>query len=388
LAVSCETADDQATIFFAVSDSGIGIKQEDMNRLFDTFVRLDMERNAGIEGTGLGLSITRSFCRAMGGDVSVKSVYREGSVFTARIVQRITDLRSLSEKSTLVGSLLQGLSASSPVPVPFVCPEVKVLVVDDLWVNIKILRGLLAPYHMQVTHCTSGKKALGLVEKEQYDFILLDHVMPGMDGIETAAAIRALKNGRDVPIIAMTANVAEGIREMFLDKGFNDYASKPLNMQSLALLMGKWVPTSKQLPVESEGENEEEDETSAGMLLDIKVLDEKRGTAGFGEYVRLLRLYCDDIEYRLRFLVQAAESSAEPGDDSRYKAALRIVKNASETVGAPAVAAAAAELEEAAMQGRAEPKKLLRFIKDLKAFKKEMLRLASDNALLRSSNDP
>jgi signal transduction histidine kinase/DNA-binding NarL/FixJ family response regulator len=391
LAVGCKTENGRTAIFIEVSDSGIGIKQEDMDKLFGTFVRLDMERNAGIEGSGLGLSITRSFCRTMGGDVSVKSVYQQGSVFTARIVQRIADPRSLSEKSTLAGSLVQGLSVFSPVTVSFVCPEVKVLVVDDLWVNIKIIRGLLVPYRIQVTHCTSGKKALGLVEKEQFDFILLDHIMPGMNGIETAAAIRALERHRNIPIIAMTANASAGIREMFLSQGFNDYISKPLDMRSLAALMEKWVPQSKRQPLDREDakreEKDQEDEVP-GMLLTIKGLDEKRGTAGFGEYVRLLKLYCDDIEYRLRFLVQAAESSTEPGNDSRYESTLRIVKNASETVGATACVAEAAELEEAARQGRTDPEKLARFIKDIKAFRRELLRVITDDVLLRSSNDP
>ncbi|MDR2661952.1 MAG: response regulator [Treponema sp.] len=391
LAVSCRTEGGQAAIFIEVSDSGIGIKQEDMHKLFGSFVRLDMERNAGIEGSGLGLSITRSFCRTMDGDVSATSVYQKGSVFTARIVQRIADPRFLSEENTLAGSLVQGLSDSSPAAVPFTCPEVRVLVVDDLWVNIKIIRGLLAPYRIQITHCTSGKKALGLAEKERFDFILLDHIMPGMDGIETAAAVRALEKGGDVPIIAMTANAAAGIREMFLGKGFNDYISKPLDMRSLAVLMEKWVPEAKRQPAEGDdttGEDQDRDHAVSGVLLTIKGLDEKRGTAGFGEYVRLLKLYCDDIEYRLRFLVQAAESSAEPGNDGRYEATLRIVKNASETVGATAVVAATAELEEAARQGRAEPEKLARFIKDLKAFRRELLRVITDDALLRSSNDP
>ncbi|MDR1307683.1 MAG: response regulator [Treponema sp.] len=390
LAVSCRAEDGRAEIFIEVSDSGIGIKKEDMDKLFGTFIRLDMERNAGIEGSGLGLSITRSFCRTMGGDVSAKSVYQKGSVFTARIVQRIADPRSLPEENTLTGSLLQGLSAPSPGAASFVCPGVRVLVVDDLWVNIKIIRGLLSPYRIKVTHCTGGKKALRLVEKEQFDFILLDHIMPGMDGVETAAAIRALKNGGNIPLIAMTANAAAGIREMFLNQGFNDYISKPLDMRSLAGLMEKWVPESKRQPADREDAEREDrdrkDEVSG--VLTIKGLDEKRGTAGFGEYVRLLKLYCDDIEYRLRFLVQAAESSAKPGNNSRYESTLRIVKNASETVGATAVVAAAVELEESARQGRTEPEKLARFIKDLKAFRRELLRIITDDVLLRSSNDP
>ncbi|MDR1142838.1 MAG: response regulator [Spirochaetaceae bacterium] len=390
LAVSCRADNGRAEIFIEVSDSGIGIKKEDMDKLFSTFIRLDMERNAGIEGSGLGLSITRSFCQTMGGDVSAKSVYQKGSVFTARIVQRIADSRSLPEEKTLAGSLLQGLSAPSPAA-SFVCPGVRVLVVDDLWVNIKIIRGLLSPYRIQVTHCTSGKKALGLVEKEQFDFILLDHIMPGMDGVETAAAIRALENGGNIPLIAMTANAAAGVREMFLSQGFNDYISKPLDMRSLAALMEKWVPEAKRQTADGEDagrEDRDRKDAVSGVLLAIKGLDEKRGTAGFGEYVRLLKLYCDDIEYRLRFLVQAAESSAEPGNSGRYESTLRIVKNASETVGATAVVAAAAELEEAVRQGRTEPEKLARFIKDLKAFRQELLQIITDDVLLRSSNDP
>jgi signal transduction histidine kinase/FixJ family two-component response regulator/HPt (histidine-containing phosphotransfer) domain-containing protein len=389
LAVSCKETDGYAAVFIEVSDSGIGIKEEDLDKLFGTFVRLDVERNAGIEGSGLGLSITRSFCQAMDGDVSVKSVYQKGSVFTAHIVQRIADSRLVEERGTFTGSLVQSLSASSELlSVPFACPETRVLVVDDLGVNLKIIRGLLAPYRMQISYCTSGEKAVELAGKEQFDFVLLDHIMPGMNGIETAAAIRALENGRDIPIIAMTANAEAGIKEMFLEKGFNDYVSKPIDMRSIAALMEKWTPESKRRPAENGNKN---GETTPEMLLHIKGLDEKRGAVGFDEYVRLLELYCADIEYRLRFLVQAAESSAKPEDGQngrRYKAALRIIKNASETVGAPGMAAAAAELEKAAEQDRAEPEKLSRFIKDLKAFRAEILRAMAGTVSLRSSNGP
>jgi signal transduction histidine kinase/CheY-like chemotaxis protein len=334
---------------FTVSDSGIGIKEEDLGGLFGDFVRLDLDRNRGVEGTGLGLAITQRLCREMGGDIRVSSVYGAGSTFTAEIVQsfsgeaplaavehpqtkrvllydnrrlysdsvfeilrnlkvpvsRVSDaetfiaefsdggfafaftspdileqivpsirqprsktslvlLADLGEMSSFrdipviampayavsVANVLNGVSLSKPEKknqVRFTAPDARVLVVDDIITNLKVSQGLLMPFKMRVDICDTGAKAVALAKTIRYDIILMDHMMPGMDGIETTANIRALEGDyfKQVPIIALTANAILGMREMFLENGFNDYLAKPVELTRLNEIMERWIPKSK-----------------------------------------------------------------------------------------------------------------------------------------------
>jgi CheY-like chemotaxis protein len=181
----------------------------------------------------------------MGGDVTVESEYGKGSTFTARIPQRVVDPRPFD--------FLEG---ETPPPekkkqteVEFIAPGVQVLAVDDIKTNLIILSGLLAPYRIQLTLCTSGEEAVSLVKSKIFDFVLMDHMMPGMDGIETVAQIRALEQGyyKNLPIIALTANAISGMREMFLKQGFNDFLSKPIDIVKLDELIAKWTPAEKKL---------------------------------------------------------------------------------------------------------------------------------------------
>ena len=243
LSVSGErTSKNTMRLTFAVEDSGVGIKEEDLSKLFEEFVRIDEKRNSAIEGTGLGLPIARSLCRAMGGDITAASEYGKGSVFTAVITQAVDNWKPMEDV------------AVPPPPqvakshrVAFTAPECEALLVDDSPVNLLVAEGLLADYEMQISTCLNGREAVELVQARSFDLVFMDHMMPEMDGMEAVAAIRAL-GGRfaDLPIVALTANAVSGMKEMFMTNGFDDFLAKPIKTAELDALLQKWIPAGKQ----------------------------------------------------------------------------------------------------------------------------------------------
>ena len=270
---------------FAVSDTGIGIKPEDQAKLFSDFMQVDTKRNRNLEGTGLGLSITRQLCIAMGGNISVISEYGKGSEFIAIIPQEIDPNLPL----TLVGKFdkRENYSGQSTAgnAIPFTIPKARLLIVDDLATNLKVAEGLLAPYKAAVDTCLGGAEAIELIEQYGYDLVFMDHMMPEMDGIETTALIR--ERGFTIPIIALTANAVSGMKEMFLEKGFNDFLTKPIDLSKLNEILEYWIPAEKRENL-SQAENNGEpailqknkklvmliDESLANLRLGKNTLDE------------------------------------------------------------------------------------------------------------------
>ncbi|MDR1081230.1 MAG: response regulator [Deltaproteobacteria bacterium] len=226
---------------FRVEDTGVGISPSDMKRIFREFSRGDSSETQGVEGTGLGLAIARSLARAMGGDITAESEQGKGSVFSAEIVQKAAD-------PTPMGELDTAPSAAALVPkVSFTSPEAAILVVDDLPSNLLVAEGLLAPYLARVSTASSGREAVLALEKRDFDLVLLDHMMPGMDGIETVQVIRAMEEERfaTLPVVAFTANALAGMREFFLENGFDDFMAKPIDVEELDRILKKWIPASK-----------------------------------------------------------------------------------------------------------------------------------------------
>jgi signal transduction histidine kinase/FixJ family two-component response regulator len=329
-----------ARLTFAVSDSGVGIKAEDMDKLFRNFVRIDQPGNAGIEGTGLGLTITRSLCRAMGGDVSVTSEYGKGSVFTATIAQ---DCENFTPMGVISGKAFEREERSAA---RVTAPNALALIVDDNATNLKVAEGLLAPYKLRVDTCLSGAEAVRLAESARYDIIFMDHMMPEMDGLEAAAAIRAFEGDyfRDVPIIALTANAVVGMREMFLSKGFSDYLSKPIETGKLNEIIEKWIPRSKQ-----EKAKPEQKTAAPQPLFEIEGLDTSFGLAmadgSAARYKEALRLFCKDARARLEALNTA------PEDPALFVTHAHALKSASASIGAGWIAKEAERLEAAGLRG-------------------------------------
>jgi len=227
LSVSGEIIENTVLLTMEVADSGIGIKPEDLKKLFDEFVRVDMKSKKGIEGTGLGLAIAKNIIKMMNGDISVKSEYGKGSTFTVKLPQKISS-------DELFDSI-----KNDNITIKFNAPNARVLVVDDIDANLKVAKGLMLPYKMQVDLCTSGAEAIEMVKANRYDIVFMDHMMPDMDGVEVTKLIREMY--ANLPIIALTANVVSGVKEMFLSSGFNDFLSKPINPIELNSILEKWI---------------------------------------------------------------------------------------------------------------------------------------------------
>jgi len=229
--------EESGELIAAVKDTGIGIKDEDMPKLFESFMQIDTRRNRGITGTGLGLAVCKNLLNLMGGSIDVESVYGEGSTFSFSIPQRIVDN---TDCSFVYG---ESKIKNEEFTLPFVCPEARILVVDDNRVNLEVAKGLISQYGADVKLASSGSEALArLEEDESYDVIFMDHMMPGMDGIETTVKIRAKYT---TPIIALTANAIKGVEEEFLNAGMNDYLTKPIELKRLMEVMDKWIPEEK-----------------------------------------------------------------------------------------------------------------------------------------------
>lgn len=237
LGVGWEKADKESImLIFEIRDTGRGIKKKDIERIFSPFERAEEQRNHTIEGNGLGLAITRKLVRLMGGEISVRSEFGKGSVFEVQILQRI-----VHEKNGENVLKLQNREKHEDTHIS--APDAKILVVDDVETNRIVVKELLRVTDINVEVASSGEMCLELMKNNRYDLVLLDHMMPGMDGIETLKLIRKMENSpnKDTPVIAMTANAVLGAKSMYLAEGFDDYISKPIGYIELENLIKRYV---------------------------------------------------------------------------------------------------------------------------------------------------
>ncbi len=238
----------------AVEDTGIGIEQDKIDALFAGFQRLDLEKNRNIEGTGLGLAITHKLVTMMNGEIKVSSEYGKGSTFTFCLEQKIVDAEPMGN---FINNYRNVSGSVHKYQEQFVAPDAKVLVVDDNQMNLFVAKKLLEKTQVQISEAKSGEEALELLKKEQFDVILLDHMMPGIDGIETLKRARMMEENqsKDAPVIALTANAISGVKEMYLSEGFDDYISKPIEGKVLEKMLLKYIPAHKMLQTEMFEEN-------------------------------------------------------------------------------------------------------------------------------------
>ena len=241
LSVGYERREEDILLRASVKDTGVGIKPEDLERIFNSFEQSDTFRNRKKEGSGLGLAISRQLLSLMGGNIYVESIYQQGSNFYFEVPQLIVDdspcgVLELGEK--------QPRMQKASEYADFRAPKAKVLIVDDNLVNRKVAAGLMRPFAMQVDTAKSGEEAIKMVQEKEYDLIFMDHMMPDMDGVETTHVIRGLEGEyyKNVPIIALTANALSGVREMFLEEGMNDFVAKPINIKELSEKILSWLP--------------------------------------------------------------------------------------------------------------------------------------------------
>ena len=239
--------EDKLLLRFSVKDSGQGIKKEDVDRLFKAFSQVDTKKNHSKEGTGLGLSISADFVHLMGGQLDVTSEYEKGSEFFFAVYQGLVEEQEGDEKEIIKKPVWQSDN--------FVIPEAKILIVDDTEINLMIVEGLLEPLHAKVETADSGMRALELIQKNKYDIIFMDYMMPYMDGVETTRRVRELAEKaassgdaalseyyKSVPIIALTGDPSEETREKFKLAGIDDFTEKPILVENLKKLLLKWLP--------------------------------------------------------------------------------------------------------------------------------------------------
>ncbi|MBQ9607428.1 MAG: response regulator [Lachnospiraceae bacterium] len=232
------------TLYIAVKDTGIGIKEEDQEKLFNAFERVEVERNRTVEGTGLGLNITSQLLGLMGSRLNVESTYGEGSVFSFEIVQGISrgepigDINDRWQKAS---------SAHKKYHERFTAEAARILIVDDTKMNLEVMKNLLKKTKISIDTADSGQEALDLVEQNEYDMIFLDHRMPVMDGIECFKRMKELPDHKcpDAPVISLTANAVSGAREEYLTIGFADYLAKPIDSEKLEDMLIRYLPDYK-----------------------------------------------------------------------------------------------------------------------------------------------
>ena len=229
LKVGWHREDNNAVLEFEVIDTGQGIKPETLEKIFKRFSRVELKKNRAIEGTGLGLSISQSLAKLMEGNISVESEYGKGSTFRFVVPQKIMD-----EKASYESALSEDPHRNKKEKAVYrkKYEGASVLIVDDNLMNLKVAKGLLKPYNMDVDTAFSGQQCLDMVEDRVFDLILLDHMMPQMDGIETLEKLKEMKSFH-TPVIALTANAMMGAKQMYEEYGFNGYLSKPIKVAEI-----------------------------------------------------------------------------------------------------------------------------------------------------------
>ncbi len=267
--------DDDIMLTCSVADTGIGIKEEDMDKLFSRFERIEESKNRSIEGTGLGMNIVQQLLGLMDSELHVESVYGEGSTFSFEVKQRVV---SWDEMGDFVESYHRSLESAGEYRQQFTAPDALILVTDDTPMNLTVIRGLLKPTKIQIDTAESGFETLDMIRKKKYDLIFLDHRMPEMDGIETLQKMKELKDciNADTPVISLTANAISGARETYMGAGFVDYLSKPIDSVKLERMLMEYLPDDKIIMVEKkEAEHKEDLPVGADLsVTDVDVRDE------------------------------------------------------------------------------------------------------------------
>ncbi len=259
---------DIITLRIEVKDTGIGIKEEDIGKLFENFTRLDEKKNRRIEGTGLGLSLTKKLVDLMGGEISVKSTYGLGSIFTVLLDQKVVNEEEIGDFTEKYHAFIH--SAENEREHRLVAPDARVLVVDDVEMNLSVAKGLLKPTQIQVETAYSGEECLSMLKEKHYDLIFLDHMMPGLDGIETLKLMKRDRSHQnaDTPVIALTANAIVGAKDMYLTEGFIDYLSKPIQESEILSMVFHHLP--KDLILFADNKDLEDKAPSSRVVFDFE----------------------------------------------------------------------------------------------------------------------
>ena len=337
-----------------VKDTGIGIKESDMNRLFESFERIDVVRNRNIEGTGLGMTIARKLLNLMDSELEVESEYNVGSRFAFNLWQKIEDDSPLGDYR----EASQDTGSDKNYRESFRAPEAHILVVDDTEMNILVVTNLLKKTGIQIDTALNGPDSVKLAGDKKYDVILMDQRMPGMDGTEAMKQIKELENklNENTPVICLTADVIRGARDRYLEMGFDDYLTKPVDGTLLENMICNYLPEEKIEVVErvddisAEAEscselikalNEAGVDTDAGLNLCSKDMD---------MYKSVLEAFAKEEKTKIELI----RSSYESEDWKNYEIYVHSLKSSSRTLGAEKLGSTAAGLEAAAREENVE----------------------------------
>lgn len=347
---------DKVMLYYEVADTGIGIRKEDQKILFDAFQRVEMDRNRYVEGTGLGLTISQNLVNMMGGVIEVESEYGKGSRFFFTIEQTIIDPTPVSavnyngQKDNVTEKEAECL---------FIAPEAHILLVDDNELNLVVAKELLKPLRMQIDTAENGLQAVKMVRGSQYDLVLMDHMMPVMDGIEAAKAIRALPEDKyqKLPIIALTANAMVDARKEFLNAGMNGFVAKPIDFARICNQLKLWLPKDLVRDVPKE----EAKKLLADDLSDREIQPEdpqmgfsfEEGVNHCGSKAALMktiRIFYRTIDSK----ADKIEQCLKEGLISDYVVEVHALKSSALLIGAVPLSEAAKELEGYGKQGKTE----------------------------------
>lgn len=354
LYITGTVVDNKQDLTIEVSDTGIGMRSEDMDKLFTNFERLDLKRNCSVEGTGLGLPITKNLLVAMGGDITVSSVYGEGSTFTATVGQEIVNEEQIGDYRK---KYKEKLHHEVRYHESFHAEDARILVVDDNEVNLKIVVGLAKNTKLQIDTALSAAEGLKLIRQHSYQLLLIDHMMPEMDGIEMLQHVKTMDGGiyKDIPAVAITANALSGAKQTYLDAGFCGYLSKPIDPERFEQIIKDNLPQEYVTECEDGNgdtatEGQETDGTSDPKQAEewsIPGIDIAKALSYIGGsrelYISLLQTYLDGSEERIRKL----EECKNKEDIFNYDITIHGLKGISASIGADSMAVAAAGLEEA-----------------------------------------
>ena len=330
-----------------VIDTGIGIKPEDMKKLFAPFERIEEEKNRTIEGSGLGMSIVHRLLDMMNTKLDVKSTYGKGSDFSFILEQKVIDWTAAGD---LNEAYEESINQMANYKEKLYAPRARLLFVDDTAMNLEVIKGLLKNTGITIDTVLCGKEAIEAVKKNKYDILFIDHRMPEMDGIETLHAMKALKRNKSAgqPCVALTANAISGVRKMYLSEGFDDYLSKPVNPSKLEDMICKYLPSEYlETPPETDSEETVEPSNFIQKLKKISGIDSLAALTNCGSEELLhttIKQYHASIDEKALELQQYFEAE----DWENYGIKVHALKSTSRLIGAMELSKLAEHLEECA----------------------------------------
>ncbi|MBQ7564079.1 MAG: response regulator [Lachnospiraceae bacterium] len=338
------------TLQVSVEDTGIGIKKEDISRLFSEFERIEEKRNRNVEGTGLGMNITKRLLEMMGTSLSVESTYGKGSKFSFDLKQRVIRWEPLGDYEAAYQALV---SERKHYREKLTAPEAQILVVDDNPMNLMVFKSLLKQTRINIDSANDGSEGLTLAYDKKYDMIFLDHMMPGLDGIETLHEMRAQEKNPNLatPVVCLTANAISGAREQYLSEGFDDYLTKPIDSGKLEDMLIRYLPRDKvELSRAEDGKEMTSPEETLPeeflQLQDILPIDLQHGVRNSGSvegFLNLLRLFYTSLDGKTKEI----RDFYEKGDLKNYTIKIHALKSSLRMIGAAGLGEEAQRLEDA-----------------------------------------